>query len=105
MWFGCSIEGEVPLKRKRMTTESMALKQFLRDLPNLPSRYCRMGSSEHIIYPNGYGYQNLLPYELAGTYRHSQLCSEEWLVLPGTLDRSCCWLHGLTESGSLSCIV
>ncbi|GFN90608.1 hypothetical protein PoB_001711400 [Plakobranchus ocellatus] len=24
--------------------------------------------------------------------------SEEWLVLLGTLDRSCCWLHGLLGS-------
>ncbi|GFO39120.1 hypothetical protein PoB_006562500 [Plakobranchus ocellatus] len=34
-------------------------------------------------------------YGLAETYHHSQLCKEEWLVLPGTSDRSCCWLQGL----------
>ncbi|GFN82089.1 hypothetical protein PoB_000859500 [Plakobranchus ocellatus] len=39
-----------------------------------------------------YGFQQRLPYGLAEMYRHSQLCSEEWLVLSRTSDRSCCWL-------------
>ncbi|GFO00754.1 hypothetical protein PoB_002725900 [Plakobranchus ocellatus] len=45
-----------------------------------------------------YGFQPQLPYGLAETHRYSKLCNEEWLVLVGTLDRSCCWLHGLLDS-------
>ncbi|GFO19527.1 hypothetical protein PoB_004603200 [Plakobranchus ocellatus] len=41
------------------------------------------------------GFQPQLPYGLVEKLRHSQLCNGEWLVLPGTLNRSCCWLHGL----------